>query len=274
MKKEISVLEDKAIISLPKQYKTMLSHINKNKNSLQTSANNFYKSDSQYKMVTLNMQTLTPIRSIYHILAEVEQVKTAIEQSLISSKIQDIKLEERKQKLKNNNNLTESEIEIEKLEILKEELAIDKQKKYLQGSIRRLSFLTTQHQQMLKKMGKDKITEKDYELDEQKHHVMTAFKQGLIAARARDGLIDEGNMIYFFDLGINGYMAQKEITNIIEREHQLINQGIEPNHELILNWLEECANKYVNCALEFSQKRGFKVFDELSTIKQNDKENS
>jgi hypothetical protein len=252
----------------------MISHINKNKNSLQTSANNFYKSDSQYKMVTLNMPTLTPIKSIYHILAEVEQVKSAIEKSLIGLKIQDIKLRERKEKLKNNKNLTESEIEIEKLEILREEIGIDKEKKYLQGSIRRLSFLTTQHQQMLKKMGKDKITEKDYELDEQKHHVMTAFKQALIAARARDGLIDEGNMIYFFDLGINGHMAQKEITYIIEKEHQLISQGIEPNHELVLNWLEECANKYLNCALEFSQKRGFKVFDELSTVKQNDKENS
>jgi hypothetical protein len=274
MKKDIIELKDKTITSLPKEYKTMVTHINKNKGALQHSANNFYKGDSQYKMVTLNMPTLTPIRSIYHILAEVEQVRSTIESTLIDLKIQNIKLDDKKEKLKNNKDISDNEAEIEKLEILKEELGLDKSKRYLQGAIRKLSFLTTQHQEVLKKMGKDKITEKDYELDEQRHHVMTAFKQALIAARSRDGWIDEGNMIYFFDLGINGYMAQKEIHNILLKEQELLKQGQEPNHELVLKWLEECANKYLNCALEFSKKRGFKVYDELSTVKQNGEKNN
>ena len=50
----------------------------------------------------------------------------------------------------------------------------------------------------------------------QHYHVMTCLKQALNAARARGGVIDEGNLIYLFDMGINSAQAQAEIYAYLE----------------------------------------------------------
>ena len=64
---------------------------------------------------------------------------------------------------------------------------------------------------ILVKVGKETITEEDYEREEARYHIMTCMKQALNAARARQGIIDEGNLIYLFDLGINAAQAQAEV---------------------------------------------------------------
>jgi len=236
---------------LTKKYKGMLDHINSNMPAIQKTSDIFYKTDSQYKMVTLNMQTLTPVRSLYHLLADIEKTKTAIEINMIKRKEDEILLRKRKKDfIKNEDNLNDEDYEQKKLKILKIEMGLRDGMNYMQGAIRKLSFLTTQHKLLLKKIGRE-ITEEDYELDERRHHVMTAFKQALIAARSRGGMIDEGNMIYFFDLGINGNVAQNEINYILNKELEEIKKGKEPSHKMLVEWLEECANKYEKNAVEF-----------------------
>ena len=54
----------------------------------------------------------------------------------------------------------------------------------VQGAIRKMSFFTTQYKSLLKKLGKEQITEKEYEEEEVKYHIMTCMKQALNAARA------------------------------------------------------------------------------------------
>jgi len=97
---------------LTKKYKGMLDHINSNMPAIQKTSDIFYKTDSQYKMVTLNMQTLTPVRSLYHLLADIEKTKTAIEINMIKRKEDEILLRKRKKDfIKNEDNLNDEDYE-------------------------------------------------------------------------------------------------------------------------------------------------------------------
>jgi hypothetical protein len=89
-------------------------------------------------------------------------------------------------------------------------------------------------------------------------------KQALNAARARGGVIDEGNLIYLFDMGINSAQAQAEIYAYLKMENTLMEQGKAPTHEMTMVWLEACADKFSGDSVKFAERRGFKLYDEES----------
>jgi hypothetical protein len=89
-------------------------------------------------------------------------------------------------------------------------------------------------------------------------------KQGLNAARSRNGVIDEGNMIYLFDLGINAAQAQAEVFAYLTMENEFISKGMAPTHEMTMRWLEACADKWAADPSVFAARRGFSVFDRSS----------
>jgi hypothetical protein len=116
----------------------------------------------------------------------------------------------------------------------------------------------------MKKIGKDELTEEDYEREEVKYHIMTCMKQALNAARSRGGVIDEGNMIYLFDLGINAAQAQTEVYAYLEWENELLKQSKAPEHYHTVQWLEACAEKWAHCPAAFAENRGFAILDKTS----------
>ena len=87
-----------------------------------------------------------------------------------------------------------------------------------------MSFFTTQYNSILKKLGKDDITEEEYEKEESRYYVMTRMKQAL-NVETRGGVIDEGNLIYLFDMGINSAQAQAEVYAYLEMENKLMAEG-------------------------------------------------
>ena len=93
---------------------------------------------------------------------------------------------------------------------------------------------------------------------------MTALKQALNSARPRGGVIDEGNSIYLFDIGVNVSHAQAEIFNYLKIENEMITNGQAPSHEMTVEWLEKCADKFEECSIKFAESRGFKPLDEKS----------
>ena len=97
---------------------------------------------------------------------------------------------------------------------------------------------------------------------------MTAMKQALCAARTRGGIIDEGNHIYLFDMGINGTVAQAEMLSYLQLEQEMISRGEEPTHELTMQWLEACADKFADCGVKFAELRGFIPLDKKSLAKE------
>ena len=94
--------------------------------------------------------------------------------------------------------------------------------------------------------------------------IMTCMKQALNAARSRNGMIDEGNLIYVFDLGINAAQAQAEVYAYLQWENEIIKEGKAPEHHHTVQWLEACAEKWAHCPAAFANSRGFDIFDPTS----------
>lgn len=247
-------------------YKEMLNHIDSNLPAALRTSQNFYKSSSQFKNVTLDITNLTPMSSIKHILAIVEQTRVAIEESIFEQQRNRINLDAKTKdydKLEDN-----TEKRLLEIDILELQSKIANSENYIKGAIRRISFSMTQYQSVLDKLGVTSITEEDYEREESRYHIMTAFKQALCVARTNGGVIDEGNQIYMFELGINGAVAQAELTAYLAYEQEMLNKQQEPLHEVTIHWLEACADKFANNAVIFAQSRGLVPLDPTSLLKE------
>ena len=116
----------------------------------------------------------------------------------------------------------------------------------------------------MQKIGKDELTEEDYELEEVKYHIMTCLKQALTAARSRGGSIDEGNMIYIFDLGLPAAQVQAEVFAYLSWENEMMVNGKVPTHQDTVAWLERCADQWADCPAKFAGSRGFQILDKTS----------
>lgn len=263
---EIALQDVSNELAITPEYKGMLEHINANLPAINRDSQNFYKSSSQFKNVTLDVTELTPMSSMKHILAVIDQTRMALEEAHVSVKRKQIEL---KKKTEEYDNATEGyDKELLWVDIVEINNHLNNSENSVKGALRRLSFFTTQYQAIMEKMGKTEITEEDYEKNESRHHVMTAMKQALCAARTRGGVIDEGNHIYLFDMGINGAVAQAEIFAFLEKEQQMLAEGIEPTQELTMKWLEACADKFANCGAKFAELRGFISLDKKSLAKE------
>ena len=247
-----------------KEYKVMLNNIHNTLPAIKQSSSNFYKSHSQFMGVMLDVTAITPIRSIKHTLAEIDKTKVALEEGHISLQKKDIELREKEHKLKTDLDLTSFEKELLELEILEIQVGMNNTQNSILGAIRKMNFFTNQYKNILKKFGKEDITEEEYEKEEANYHVMTCMKQALSAARSRGGAIDEGNLIYLFDMGINSGQAQTEVNAYLKMEKEILEAGQEPTHEMTMQWLEACAVKFSKDANKFAERRGFKLYDEQS----------
>jgi len=263
MSKNLSLENISNLPNIKKEYKNMLKHIKNTLPAIKKTSSNFHKSHSQFMGVMLDVTALTPVRSIKHTLAEIEKTRAALEEAQLKLMENRILIKKHEKKL-NSSELDELEIEHLQLKILRLQVAESNIMNAVQGAVRKMSFFTTQYKSILKKIGKEDITEEEYEKEEVRYHIMTCLKQALNAARSRGGVIDEGNLIYLFDIGINSAQAQAEIYAYLEIENKLMKEGKEPTHEMTMQWLETCADKFSGEAKKFAERRGFKLYDEKS----------
>ena len=246
------------------EYKAMLSNINSTLPAIKQSSSNFYKSHSQFMGVMLDVTAITPIRSVKHTLAELDKTRMALEEAHLKMMKKDIELRQKEKELTDGNFKDNLERELLEAEILEIKVNMNNIQNSISGAIRKMNFFTNQYKSILKKLGKEDITEEEYEKEESRYHVMTCMKQALNAARARGGVIDEGNLIYLFDMGINSAQAQAEIYAYLQMENKLMEEGKAPTHEMTMQWLEKCADKFSGDAEKFAERRGFKLYDEES----------
>jgi len=242
----------------------MLTNINTSLPAIKQSSSNFYKSHSQFMGVMLDVTAITPIRSVKHTLAELDKTRMALEEAQLKMMKKDIELRQKEKKMADGDYADDLERELLETEILEVKVNMNNIQNSVSGAIRKMNFFTNQYKSILKKLGKDDITEEEYEKEESSYHVMTCLKQALNAARARGGVIDEGNLIYLFDMGINSAQAQAEIYAYLEMENKLMKEGKAPTHEMTMQWLEACADKFSGEAEKFAERRGFKLYDEES----------
>jgi hypothetical protein len=267
---ELLVVNKNLPANLPKEYQGMVENINTHYPALKRDSNNFYKSHSQFMQFTLDVTCLTQIRSLKQILAEINNTKMALEESHYNLKKKRIEMKKKEKLLQE----AKDDLDKEMLEVEIDELGsqIMNTSDYVMGAIRKMSSFVTQYNNIMESMGKTELTEQDYEEDEEKYHIMTAFSQGLHAARAHGGYIDEGNQIYIFQLGINGTQAQAEVSSYLNSEMDFMAKGGTPPHDNTLKWLEALAEKYKGCSRKYLQHRGMIVMDEKSLHNEKRKE--
>ena len=250
---------------LDKNYNEMVEHISSNLPSILKDSANFYKSDSQYKNVTLDVTEMTPISALKHVLAVLTKTRGALENASINIKKAEIK---KKQKEEEYAKAEGYDKELLALDILEIEMGLQESQGYLKGGLRKMSFFTTQYKSILQVLGKENITEEDYERNEERHHIMTAMKQALISSRPRGGVIDEGNQIYMFDMGINGAAAQQEVFSYLTKEGEMLANGEEPTFEMTMEWLNHCADRFMGCGAKSAFNRGLISLDNRSLVKE------
>ena len=244
------------------EYNVMLKNIQDRMPAVTRDTSNFHKSHSQFMSVTLDVTAITPIRSIKHTLAEIDRTRSALQEAYIGLRKKQNELKKKERDLDASTDPLDRELM--EIEILELNSHLEGTQNHVNGALRKMNFLVNQHAQLLEKVGKNEITEEEYELEESKYHIMTCMKQALNAARSRNGMIDEGNLIYLFDLGINAAQAQAEVFAYLNMENQLISNGNAPTHEMTMRWLEACADKWANDPATFAARRGFSVFDRTS----------
>ena len=258
----ITTTLNEALPTAAPEYKSMLNNIAEKMPAVTQATSNFHKSHSQFMGVTLDVTAITPIRSIKHTLAEIDKTRSALQEAYIGLRKKENKLKKREAELK----VCKDDLDRELLEIKILELQghLEGTRNAVQGAVRKMNFFTNQYDNLMKKIGKTELTEEDYELEEARYHIMTCMKQALNSARPRQGIIDEGNMIYLFDLGINAAQAQLEVMSYLNWENELVQQGKAPEHEHTVKWLEGCADKWAGCPAAFAKSRGFDVYDPTS----------
>lgn len=251
-----------ALVVTKPEYNLMLKNIQDRMPAVTRDTSNFHKSHSQFMSVTLDVTAITPIRSIKHTLAEIDRTKSALQEAYIGLRKKQVDLKKKERELESCTDPLDRELL--EIEILELNSHLEGTQNHVNGALRKMNFMVNQHAQLLEAVGKNEITEEDYEKEEARYHIMTCMKQALNAARSRSGMIDEGNLIYLFDLGINAAQAQAEVFAYLNMENQLISNGNAPTHEMTMRWLEACADKWQQDPATFAARRGFSVFDRSS----------
>lgn len=250
------------------QYQGMLGEISEFYPVIQKATNNFYKTQSQFMDNMMTVHQPTVIRSLRQILAEVNSSKQALNEAYYKSKKTKVELKRKQVMLEKLEDPFDKQLMM--IEIEETQSQMESSRGYIEGAIRRVHAYLEQYKNLLKKYGKEEFTEQDFEEDEARYHVMTAFDQALCAARSRGGLIDEGNQIYFYQIGINGGTAQYEMAKYLTSEGQMFESGQLPTHEMTVNWLEEMGRKYAFAAQDFAERKGMTIMSTKSmhTVKE------
>jgi len=223
----------------------------------------FNKTQSQFMDSMLTLSQLTPLRSARQCTAEIKKSRLALEEALFKMQKLEVEIKLLQEKKAECSPL---ENELYDIEIAEKRTQIKNITENAQGAIRRIAHYIAQYKNILKKVGKETFTEEDFERDEERYHIMTVFSQALNAARSNGGVVDNGNFIYFFQIGISGTAAQIEIGKFFKQEEAYLKRNELPPFEHTLDWLDSMAEKYSGCAQKYAEYKSVETINEQSLI--------
>ena len=263
---ELTLPETSALL---KQHAPMVEFVQDNLPRIVEQTNIYQKRQSQFMDNMLTVAQPTPIRRLRQILSEINRKVGAFREA---------KYGLRKNQIKKQMFLRDADKESDPLKAdllrLKAERCqsnIDGTLPVVAGAIRKVTALIEQHDSIMQSMGKfpgDVITEAEFEAQEEEYHIKTAFTQGLTAARARGGTIDEGNHIYLQQLGINGAAAACEVQRFLNRE-AIAFRNSEPTYGMVTDFLEEMYQKFKGCSSELAEHKGMLEKSEIALLELN-----
>lgn len=248
-----------------KEYGLMVKTIQENLPMIREASSNFGKTQSQFMDNFLTVSHPTPLRNARQMLAEINRSVEALREAQynVTKKQLHIKRLERDLETETDD-LKRQEIELE-IEFETSKLASTMM--YVEGAIRSVTNYTEQYKTLLKNAGYDEMTEIDFEKEEESYHIMKAFDQAICAARARGGLIDEGNHIYFSQIGVNGQMAQNFINRFFEQERTAIASGAILSHAFLTDFLKDMGNYFKGCSKIVADIKGVETQTSAALLK-------
>ncbi len=271
MSKDLIAVEKdiaKDLATVMPEHKDMMEYISSNSGEITRASSLFFKSQSQFMDNMLTVNKMTPMRNLKQCLAEMNKVKQALIESHFSIKKKQLEVKKKLRSLETEQD--ELERELLEIEVHEIEANIEQSKGYVSGAIRKLANYTEQYNNIKASMEVNEFGELDFEKEEEIYHIKTAFDQAMCASRSRGGAIDEGNHIYFSQIGINGSVAQRELSLYLAREGKIIAEGGEPSFDMYHEWLESMAKKFSGCSRQYAEKKGMSTLTERSLIKKGD----
>ena len=249
---ELQIIES---TELAEPYQKMVQIIKGSSVEIERASMNFMKSQSQFMDNMLTVSHITPIRNLRQILAQIEQIKVALGENYYKIEKQKLRIEEKREKLLSTTGIQRKKLELEIEEL---EFQLANGMRYVEGAIRKYTNYVIQYNAIMEAHGLQNFTEYDFEVEEEKYHICKAFQQGICAARAHGSYVDEGNQIYFEQIGINGTVAQKEVESYLKMEEDMLKRGEEPTHEMQVAFFLRMAKKFEGCARRYAEWKGQK----------------
>lgn len=268
---DIIKIEEKEYGTLLQQQpelKGMIEIINKALPEISRAKNNFGKTQSQFMDNMLTVSHTTPLRNMRQILAEIERIQNALRENFFKQQETKVKIQMKQREL--STEMDHLKCELLQIKINKLCSALQAGEIYIAGAIRSLTNYTEQYNKLAEKVaeeqGVSEFSEIDFEAEEEKYHIQKAFEQGLCAARTRGGIIDEGNHIYFMQIGINGSSAQIDVFQHLEQEGKILQEEGFVDHQMVLDFLEAMSKKYKGCSKKYANWKGMDVKSENALI--------
>jgi hypothetical protein len=260
---ELAPLKDLGLSVRP-EYAGMLSVIEANRENVALALQQHGKSHTQFQYAMLDnagpVAGPTKLRNMRQILAVIDRTEAALQEAYYKRREQDLDRQIAVSKAEREDDpLQRAKLELE-AEKVGSEMA--RGESVIAGALRKLTAYYEQYAhleaQLKEELGKDEITEADFEVDEGRFHIMKAFEQALCSARAGGGCIDHGNFIYLHDIGVNGALAQRDIIQYLDNEDKAIQAGkdVYYMHQMECAFLECMAMKYEGCAREYAKRKG------------------
>lgn len=298
---KLSTEVDKLVEIMP-EHKQMLQIVKDSHPEIHRASSLFYKTQSQFMDNMLTVSGLTPIRNMRQILAEMNRTREAIKEATINLKKKEIELRQKQKELSKESlelrlkkaeygfsNTTGEKMallaieiedlqdkELERQELLKTEIvnlmtSIDTTRGYLSGAIRKLTNATVQYNSIMEKHNLQSFTEAQFEEEEERYHIIKAFDQALSAARSNPSrLVDEGNMIYFSQIGINGAHAQARIRQFFAAEDAFFKDSKAPTHQFQIDFLMSMAEEFKDSAKKLAEYKGMQTVTSEALINKGD----
>ena len=204
------------------------------------------RSDTQTtnQLMTLTMMTDSPYRRLRQCLAQIEQKRTALEESYFKMKKKAILIKQWYEKGDEMSVIKAQEAESQAI----------RQKDYIDAAFKEVATFQCAYDEIRESHNiPEKWDERDAEIAEIDHHIKQAFRQAHRDV-VQTGSITGGNMEYMEQYGVHIQTATKIIRDYVASEDKMISEGKMPTVEHLYAFLDSMALQF-NDAHKLVMKR-------------------
>ncbi len=187
------------------------------------------------------------------------------------------KIQERILELKKRYNDLVFQIATLRIEIQETQSKLVDGRLYIEGALKTVYQHQQKYKEIVDKFNLKNWDEVDFEKEEARYHVTTAFAQALEDTCSRGGVVDKGDLIYMRQIGIHPLVATQELQNHMNKITALINGdkrvgSSNDYYEVMEAFFNEMADKYADSALKVLKSKGIENwYDEDSSYRDRNK---